>query len=83
MCRIDDVVLRLREGTLWFCGLILVPYPLAASKSVSMSEDRWFREHGTLHIPDAGAQNDFPMLGVVGGCRTVVGSSPSPAGGTH
>ena len=27
VCGIDDVVLRLREGTLWFRGLILVPYP--------------------------------------------------------
>src|SRR5262249_32057031 len=24
---------------------------------------RWMREHGTLHIPDVRAQNDFPMLG--------------------
>ena len=34
VCGIDDVVLRLRDGTLWFRGLILVPYPLAASRSV-------------------------------------------------
>ena len=27
VCGIDDVVLRLREETLWFRGLILVPYP--------------------------------------------------------
>ena len=31
---------------------------------------RWIREHGTLHVPDVRAQNDFPMLGVVGGWRT-------------
>ena len=31
---------------------------------------RWMREHGTLHIPDVRAQNDFPMLGSVGGLRT-------------
>ena len=24
---------------------------------------RWIREHGTLHVPDVRAQNDFPMLG--------------------
>ena len=36
-----------------------------------MSHDiRWMREHGTLHIPDVRAQNDFPMLGSVGGLRT-------------
>ena len=28
------------------------------------------REHGTLHIPDVRAQNDFPMLGSGGGSRT-------------
>ena len=28
------------------------------------------REHGTLHIPDARAQNDFPMLGIDSGSRT-------------
>ena len=33
-------------------------------------EFRWMREHGTLHIPDVRAQNDFPMLGSVGGLRT-------------
>ena len=36
VCGIDDVVLRLREGKLWFRGLILVPYPLARSRSVLM-----------------------------------------------
>ena len=28
------------------------------------------REHGTLHVPDVRAQNDFPTLGSVGGLRT-------------
>ena len=28
------------------------------------------REHGTLHIPDVRAQNDFPTLGSAGGLRT-------------
>ena len=28
------------------------------------------REHGTLHIPDVRAQNDFPMVGSVSGLRT-------------
>ena len=31
---------------------------------------RWMREHGTLHIPDVRAQNDFPTLGFVGDYRT-------------
>ena len=33
-------------------------------------QHRWVREHGTLHIPDVRAQNDFPMLGSVVGWRT-------------
>ena len=37
VCGIDDVVLRLHEGTLWFLGLILVPCLSAASRSVLMS----------------------------------------------
>ena len=38
VCGIDDVVLRLKRGEHgWFHGLILVPYQLAASKSVLMS----------------------------------------------
>ena len=28
------------------------------------------REHGTLHIPDVRAQNDFPTMGAVSGSRT-------------
>ena len=37
VCGIDDVVLRLREENVLFRGLILVLYPLPASKSVLMS----------------------------------------------
>src|SRR5437879_9753239 len=38
---------------------------------IDAPENRWMREHGTLHIPDVrAAQNDFPMLGVVGNLRT-------------
>jgi len=36
VCGIDDLVLHLREGTLWFRGLILVPCPLTALRSVTM-----------------------------------------------
>ena len=47
--------------TIWFRGLILVPYPLAASRSVLMRHSiRWMREHGTLHIPDVRAAERFP-----------------------
>ena len=36
VCGIDDVVLRLHEGNTMLRGLILVPYPSAASRSVLM-----------------------------------------------
>jgi hypothetical protein len=38
--------------------------------SIDEPQVRWVREHGTLHIPDVLAQNDFPMLGVFAGFRT-------------
>src|SRR5262245_40449694 len=34
VCGIDDVLLQLHEGTLGLRGLILVPYPSAASRAV-------------------------------------------------
>ena len=37
VCGIDDVGCDSARGTIWFRGLILVPYPLAASRSVLMS----------------------------------------------
>ena len=50
------------RGTLWFRGLILVPYRLSGVEiSIDAPAVRWMREHGTLHIPDARAQNDFPI----------------------
>ena len=42
---------------------------------------RWIREHGTLHIPDVRAQNDFPS-GFIG-LAHLLGRPPSSAGGTH
>ena len=38
--------------------------------SIDEPQYRWMREHGTLHIPDVRAQNDFPTLGSAGGLRT-------------
>ena len=72
VCGIDDVVLRLREentdgsaGSFW-------SHTRRAASEISIDEPqyRWMREHGTLHIPDVREQNDFPMLGSVGGWRT-------------
>jgi two-component system, NtrC family, sensor kinase len=65
------MVLRLHEGS----NSVLrahfgpVPNPRAA---ISIDEPRfhWIREHGTLHIPDIRAQNDFRVVGVASGSRT-------------
>jgi len=44
------------------------PIP-SAHREISSDEPEWcwMREHGTLHIPDAREQNDFPMVGSTGG----------------
>ena len=72
VCGIDDVVLRLREGSIWFRGLILVRTIPIGRVEIGIDEPqfRWMREHGTLHIPDVRAQNDFPTLGSFSGSRT-------------
>ncbi len=71
VCGIDDVVLRLREGD----TITLRAHfgPIATGRielSMDSPQHRWIREHGTLHIPDIRAQNDFPMLASVDGWRT-------------
>ena len=45
--------------------------PIArAEVSIDEPQFRWMREHGTLHIPDVRAQNDFPSWGTRSGSRT-------------
>ena len=84
VCGIDDVVLRLREGNAMVPRAHFGPIPIGRVEiSIDEPQYRWMREHGTLHIPDVRAQNDFPMLGSAGNCRTLLGRSPSSAGGTH
>ena len=73
VCGIDDAVLRLHEGnnSLLRAHFGPVPNPRAA---ISTDEplSHWIREHGTLHIPDVRAQNDFPEIGSRSGSRTFV-----------
>src|SRR5262249_15537122 len=38
--------------------------------SIDEPRFRWIVEHGTLHIPDALAQNEFPNLGILSRART-------------
>ncbi|HEU0210079.1 MAG TPA: GAF domain-containing protein, partial [Candidatus Udaeobacter sp.] len=73
VCRIDDVVLRLREGDVMAVRAHFGPIPIAQVE-ISIDEPRWdwMREHGTLHIPDVRAQNDVPMLAPFGNYRTLL-----------
>ncbi|HEY2919155.1 MAG TPA: GAF domain-containing protein [Candidatus Binatia bacterium] len=77
VCGIDDVVLRLPEGNSMVARAHFGPIPVPSSRvEISMDEPwhRWIREHGTLHVPDIRAQNEFPTLGSTGGWRTFLGA---------
>jgi len=70
VCGIDDVLLRLRDGNTMVMRAHFGPIAIV---HIDTNTDAplyfWMREHGTLHIPDIEAQNDYPMLGVVGNSR--------------
>ncbi len=71
VCGIDDVVLRLHEGNNMVPRAHFGPIPIGRVEiSIDEPQFRWIREHGTLHIPDVRAQNDFPMFGSAGSWRT-------------
>jgi GAF domain-containing protein len=73
VCGIDDVLLRLLDESNFVSRAHFGPIPIARVEiSIDEPQFRWIREHGTLHIPDALAQNDFPMLGSLGGWRTLL-----------
>jgi GAF domain-containing protein len=71
VCGIDDVSLRLQEGNRMISRAHIGPIPVP---TVEVSSDaprfRWMREHGTLHIPDVLAQNEFPLVSSDVGWRT-------------
>src|SRR3989454_141806 len=72
VCGIDDVELRLQDGDTMVSRAHFGPIPVRRVEiGIDAPENSWMREHGTLHVPDSrAAQNDFPMLGVVGNLRT-------------
>jgi signal transduction histidine kinase len=73
VCGIDDVILRLREGDNVILRAHFGPIPVTRPEmTIDYPTYAWLREHGTLHIPDAHAQDDFPMLGAGGGWRTLL-----------
>jgi GAF domain-containing protein len=64
VCGIDDVVLRLNEGNITLPRAHFGPIPIGVVEiSIDEPRQRWVREHGTLHIPDVRAQNEFPTFG--------------------
>ena len=64
VCGIDDVLLRLREGDVMVPRAHFGSMPIARPRiSIDEPQCRWMREHGTLHIPDVRAQDDFTRLG--------------------
>ncbi len=64
VCGIDDVVLRLREGNTMVPRAHFGPIPITRVEiSVDEPRFRWMHEHGTSHIPDVRAQNDFRFGG--------------------
>src|SRR5262249_30616278 len=62
VCGIDDVLLRLRHGNIMGVRAHFGSIPI--QRTEISSDDprfRWVHEHGTLHIPDARNQNEFPF----------------------
>src|SRR5262249_5889903 len=71
VCGIDDVGLRLLEGNAMISRAHFGSIPLGRVKiSIDEPQYHWMREHGTLHVPDVRAHNDFSTLGGVSGSRT-------------
>jgi GAF domain-containing protein/anti-sigma regulatory factor (Ser/Thr protein kinase) len=70
VCSIDDLVLRLPDGTNMVPRAHFGSIPIVR-KEMGFDEPmyRWMREHGTFHVPDVRERNDL-QLGVVGGWRT-------------
>ena len=73
VCGIDDVVLRLHDGKTMVPRAHFGSVPMGRVE-IGIDEPQicWVRDHGTLHIPDVLAQNDFPILGAVSGVRTLL-----------
>jgi len=65
VCGIDDVVLRLRDGSTMIPRAHYGSIPAIGRVEISIDEPqyRWMREHGALHISDVRDQHDFPMVG--------------------
>ena len=64
VCGIDDLHLRLRAENMMVSRAHFGPIPiLRAEIPIDESNFRWVRDHGTFHVPDVSAQNEFQQLG--------------------
>ena len=71
VCGIDDVLLRLHQEGNAVPRAHFGPIPIGRVEiSIDEPQYRLIREHGTLHVPDVGAQSDFPLLGSLGRWRS-------------
>ena len=75
VCGIDDLVLRLYEGTATraraHVGVLLAPIPEVAAEDPGVWRMWRMEEPGALHIPDILLQRqEFPRLGTATGART-------------
>ena len=59
VCGIDDVVLRLVEGNAMVPRAHFGSIAVGRDNGIDEPHWRWMREHGTHHVPDVRAQNDF------------------------
>jgi GAF domain-containing protein len=60
VCGIDDVVLRLREGSGFVSRAYFGSIPIGrAERGIDEPQIRRVRDHGTLHVPEVRAQSDF------------------------
>jgi GAF domain-containing protein len=81
VCGVDDVVLRLREGSMFVPRAHFGPMPIGRVEiGVDEPQYRWVREHGTFHIPDVSEWNDPPIVNI-SGLRSF--PAPSSARRTH
>ena len=74
VCGIEDVVLRLHEGNSALQRAHFGSIPVGREQiSTDAPQIHWMREHGTLHVADVRAQNDFPTLGIgIPSCHTIL-----------
>jgi signal transduction histidine kinase len=73
VCGIDDVLLRLRESDSLVTRAHFGSIPIGRIEiSIDEPQYRWLSEHGTLHVPDVRAQDQFPTMGAAGNWPTML-----------